>query len=42
MEEDQTAEAVRGEVISNWLSVFGALGILIADKEKKIHRGHTP
>ena len=33
--DEQTAEMVRETVISNWLAVFGAPEILIADKDKR-------
>ena len=31
--EEQTAEMPRGGVISNWLSVFGAPGVIVVDKD---------
>ena len=31
--EEQTAETVRGIMISNWLAVFGAPGIMVVDKD---------
>ena len=32
-QEEQTAEMVRGVMISNWLAVFGAPAIMVADKD---------
>ena len=33
--EEQTAEMVREAAISNWLAIYGAPEILIADKDRR-------
>ena len=40
--EEQTAEMVRGEAISNWMAMFGAPGIIVVDKDSRFVGGDFP